>query len=103
MPMPAGRVQNQIKRMETVKRAVHAAAPVRRPPGLGGETHGEIHVASSCIRLIRSEELLGDDGELLIDHNGEFYLLSILPGGRLALTGWDGGPLRFIGHRALPR
>jgi hemin uptake protein HemP len=69
---------------------------------MGGENKidREVHVASSCSRLIRSEELLGDDGDLLIDHNGEFYLLSTLPGGRLTLTGWDGGQLRFTGHRS---
>lgn len=96
-----------------MKRAVQAASPVRRPPRLGseipsdihGEVHGEIringevHAPSSCSRLIRSEELLGDDGDLLIDHNGEFYLLSTLPGGRLTLTGWDGGALPFTSHR----
>ena len=79
-----------------MKRAVQAAVPVRRPL----RPSSEIHVASSCSRLIRSEELLGEDGDLLIDHNGKLYLLSTLPGGRLTLRGWDGGPLRCIGHRS---
>ncbi len=44
--------------------------------------------ALSCRRVVRSDELLGDDDKLLIDHNGKFYMLRGLPGGRLILTDW---------------
>jgi hemin uptake protein HemP len=51
----------------------------------------EIQLDAGCRpRLIPSRELLDEEGRLLIDHYGKFYMLRSLPGGRLILTGWDG-------------
>lgn len=66
---------------------------------------GEIEVPPSCGKsILRSRELLGTDGRLLIDHNGRWYVLRSLPGGRLILTGWNERAFRpTTGNRSVLR
>ncbi len=41
---------------------------------------------SAPIRKISSQKLLGDDGMVIIDHNGQEYLLRQTQAGKLLLT-----------------
>lgn len=83
-----------------MKKDVRAAAHALQPPHL----NSEIHVEAACTRrVIHSRDLLGDDGCVLIDHNGKIYMLRSLPGGRLILTGWDSKPLRLNNNRTALR
>jgi hemin uptake protein HemP len=52
--------------------ALHRLAADIQLPGLRG-------------RVVRSRDLLGDEGSMLIDHNGKLYLLRSLRGGGLRL------------------
>jgi hemin uptake protein HemP len=70
-----------------------------RPPRL----ESEIRIAEACTHRIRSLDLLDEDDELLIDHNGEYYLLSCLPGGRLVLRDWDDRVRRLPRHSSRSR
>jgi hemin uptake protein HemP len=71
----------------------HLSSTPRRP-----RLESEIRLAEACAHRVRSLDLLGEDEELLIDHNGEYYLLSCLPGGRLVLRDWDGRARRLSRH-----
>jgi len=95
-----GGTRDPTRKEGTVKKVVPSEAQGVQPPHLDSE----IHVGAACPRrLIHSRDLLGEDGRVLIDHNGKFYVLRSLPGGRLILTGWDSNPVRVTGHRTALR
>lgn len=83
-------------------------AVTKAPPQLSSmprrpRLESEIRLVEACARRVRSLDLLGEDDELLIDHNGEYYLLSCLPGGRLVLRDWDGRTRRLARHSSRAR
>ena len=44
-----------------------------------------IRLPRPCTPVLRSQDLFRGDDNLILDHYGEFYTLSVLPSGRLML------------------